>query len=164
MTVSFSQMFSLLLPPFNIKRRTHDIFRQQHFRQAFTKVSHVLQSQLQTWHTPLQNWFLIQYVMFICLFHRNIWNICNIAMLQHCNPFKWRHNNIFRQHQFWVHWKYIDCKKYSFFSCIISHALPVLFGHLITVPSAVKKWYFKLHFWNESKIYLDLCLERVLNT
>ena len=75
MTVSFSQMFSLLLPPFNIKWRTHDIFRQQHFRQhslkspTFYKVS----CKPYTFLCKI-DCFSIS-CLFVCLFYKNICNI-----------------------------------------------------------------------------------------
>ena len=44
------------------------------------------------------------------------------------------------------HCKYITCKKHNFSLCNVSHALPMPFGHLITVPSTADKWYFQLYF------------------
>ena len=39
---------------------------------------------------------------------------------------------------------YIGCQKYNFLWCNVSHALPVPFGHLITVPSTEDKWYISV--------------------
>ena len=51
-----------------------------------------------------------------------------------------------------LHCKYIDCQKYNFLWCNVSHALPVPFGHFITVPSTADKWYVQLFsigvIWN----------------
>ena len=54
-----------------------------------------------------------------------------------------------------LHCKYIDCQKYNFSWCNVSHALPVPFGHLITVPSTVDKWYFQLYFWKYFLYHTD---------
>ena len=56
-----------------------------------------------------------------------------------------------------LHCKYIDCQKYNFSWCNVSHALPVPFGHLITVPSTADKWYFQLYFW----IYIFYIIQTV---
>ena len=43
-------------------------------------------------------------------------------------------------------------KRHNFEWWNISHAAPVPFVHLITVPSTADKWYFQLYFWKKNPI------------